>query len=118
MGTFIPTKYQSPLIIDSDAMKTSQITLQCFGLQIFVKHFSIVGTDFLCTEIGPNSGCQILIQQPQIRRMPPNLCSLVGADSIAPIQSLGGDKQTCVSSEINHLLISIVHMWLNSHKDV
>ena len=30
MDTFIPTKYQSPLIIDSDAMITSQITFQRF----------------------------------------------------------------------------------------
>jgi hypothetical protein len=30
MNTFIPTKYQSPLIVDSDAMKTSQITFQRF----------------------------------------------------------------------------------------
>jgi len=40
MDTFIPTKYQAPLIIDSDTMETSQITFQRFepigrwGLQI------------------------------------------------------------------------------------
>lgn len=52
MDTFVPTKYQSPLIIDSDAIKTSPITFQCFepfgrrGSQILQTMGTIQGIQF------------------------------------------------------------------------
>ena len=43
MNTFIPTKYQSPLIIDTNAIETSQVTFQHFK-PIGWRGFQIVQT--------------------------------------------------------------------------